>query len=76
MNGRRMQMRLPASERTAHAREGSEKCLCFEMLMKNIFLKFHFRLPSHKHTTINVFDICPIRFLVWITQKLFQKSGI
>ena len=45
---------------------------------QNVFLKFHFRLPSHKITTIIVFDTHTIRVLVfvWITQKLFQKSGI
>ena len=25
---------------------------------------------------LSVFDTCPIRLFVWITQTLFQKSGI
>ena len=44
---------------------------------QNIFLKFHFRLPSHKnHDHKIVFDTHTIRIFVWITQNLFQKSGI
>ena len=43
---------------------------------QNVFLKFHFRLPSHKITTIIVFDTHTIRIFVWIIQKLFPKSGI
>ena len=43
---------------------------------QNVFFKFHFRLPSHKITTIIVFDTRTIRIFVWITQKLFHKSGI
>ena len=46
----------------------------FEMSMKNIFLKFHFRLPSHKNTTINVFDTCPIRLLFGLPKNYnFRK---
>ena len=43
---------------------------------QNVFFKFHFRLPSHKITTIIVFLTHTIRIFVWITQKLFHKSGI
>ena len=43
---------------------------------QNVFFEFHFRLPSHKITTIIVFDTPTIRIFVWITQKLFHKSGI
>ena len=41
---------------------------------QNVFLKFHFRLPSHKITTIIVFDTRTIQIFVWITPKLLQKS--
>ena len=44
---------------------------------QNVFFKFHFRLPSHKITTIIVFDSYHLDIsLDYGTQKLFHKSGI
>ena len=44
---------------------------------QNVFLKFHcLGYQVIKITTIIVFDTHTIRIFVWITQKLFQKSGI
>ena len=48
----------------------------FEILNKMFSLNFKLGYQVIKITTISVFDTCTIRIFVWITQKLFQKSGI
>ena len=45
----------------------------FEMLMKNIILKFHFRLPSHINTTIMYLILVPFVYLFGLPKNYIRK---
>ena len=58
-------------------RDATASCLHFEILDKMFSYNFILGYQVIKITTIMiVFDTHTIWIFVWITQKLFQKSGI